>query len=260
MLKASTDCTTATLILTADQSNNTLLKQNMAGIVMGYGRKLSIGRNSFHHLSVGSGLSLLSTNLNSSDLWFSRQYDQTNFAIDRSLESGEPGLLDNNINYSVSLGGRWHYKVNNTSEVKVGMAIHHLNRPGVGITDSSFPLNPRQQVSVAYSRKSKSNLKHTAHIHVLNQLPSLQVLPGYSLGLDFLDVDAVTVEIGLAARIVREVEGITNDAILISLGIESKSWLINLLYESSTTGTDSIARGNGALEVGLGYYFQSAKS
>lgn len=242
------------VLLLNDQSNEGGLKQNSGGLILGYSRKLSSSRNSFHQLTFGTGISINRTNTSSQDLWFSRQYDQTKFEIDPNLSSGETLLLENQSVFNLDIGVRWHYKVSKYTDIKIGYAAHHINTPTVGLISSSYDIRQRNLLSVALSYQSNRVLKHLGGLSFISQSPSFHIVPSYGVTLDFPDSDQYAMDATLSSRISKNANGLSNDAIIINVGLQSSKWKAGFAYEITTSRLNVLTRGNGALELRLAYY------
>ncbi len=139
-------------------------------------------------------------------------------------------------------------------DVTVGLAAHHLNSPKVGQITNAYPLSQRYLLFVSAEKNINRQLKHKLALSIISQRPSQQIVPSYSMTFDFPENDDVAVSASLATRISRNVQGYLNDAVLISVGINSRTWHGCFSYEINTSGLSFITRGNGAMELTLGYY------
>lgn len=199
-------------------------------------------------------MSINRTNTTSQDLWFSRQYDQTKFEIDPNLSSGETMLLDNQSVFNLDLGIKWHYKISRLSTLKAGYAAHHINTPTVGLISNSYSIKQRNLVSIEYTYQSGKTLKQLGRLSIISQSPSLHILPSYGITLDFPDSDQFAMEAILSTRISKNTNGLSNDAIIINIGLQSTQWNAGFAYEITTSSLNDLTRGNGALELRLAYY------
>lgn len=245
------------LIALSDRSNTGLLKQNGINLQTAYSRKLFSGRKKFQAVTLGVDLGTTRTNSNTNELWFSRQYDQTKFEIDPNLSNGETSLLDNTSHYSLNLGAKWQYHHENNMDVIIGLAAHHLNNPPIGQITNTYNLSQRYLLFLMLEKNIRRNLRHKLGLSILNQSPSQQIIPSYGVSIDFPEADNVAMHATLSTRLSKNVKGYLNDAILISIGIKSKQWYGGFSYEINTSGLNFVTRGNGAMELSLGYYFLS---
>ena len=246
------------LLLLNDQSNGGLLKQNSVALAFAYTRKLVATRTSYHEVSFGSAGGFTRTNTDTQALWFSRQYDQANLQIDRGMSNGETMFLENTTRFSLDLGFRWDYKIDKENRLTIGLAIAHLNGPSNAFIDQSTVLNQRRFLGINYERASRNSLRHRIHLNILSQSPSVQILPGYKLILDFIDDGNISMEFGLGTRIANSVDGYINDAVLVSFALRAERWMTRFAYEANTSGLTLISRSTGTLELALEYYIRPA--
>lgn len=244
------------MIALSDRSNAGLLQQNAINLQTAYTRKLLARRRTYQALTLGADIGTNSTNSNTDKLWFSRQYDQTKFEIDPNLSNGETSLLDNTRHYSLDLGAKWQYHTKET-DITAGLAVHHLNSPRVGQITNSYSLSQRYLLFLMFEKKVKRYLRHKLGISILTQNPSQQIIPSYGIILDFKEADNVAMYATLSTRISKNISGYLNDAVLISIGIKSQTWHGGFSYELNTSGLNFVTRGNGAMELSLGYYILS---
>ncbi len=253
---SSIDSWHAGLYLVNDQSNNSILKQNSGSLLLAYSRKFGSYRHSFHQFTVGSGVSINRTNINTGDLWFSRQYDQTKFVVESNVSSGETNLTDNRGFASIDLGIKWQYRVMKDLNIYLGFSSHHINQPNNGFVDMQERLESRNMFSAQLSKKTGRTLTHFLDLYAISQQPSLQLIPGYGIQVDFPDNEDVAIKAALHSRVVRSLEGLSNDALIVTIGILSEEWGGSFTYEINTSKLNGTTRGNGALEIGLSYFIQ----
>jgi len=246
------------LLLLNDQSNGGLLKQNGASLALAYSRKIAASRSSYHELSFGTAVGLTRTNTDTQALWFSRQYDQTNLQIDFGMSNGETMFLENTSHLSLDVGFRWDYKIDKDNRLTLGFALAHLNSPSNGFINQSTVINQRRFLSMSYERATKSSIRHRIQFNLLSQSPSVQILPGYQLILDFIDDGNISMELGLASRIATSIDGYVNDAFIVSFALKAERWMTRFAYEANTSGLTLISSSTGTLELALEYYIRSS--
>lgn len=246
------------LSLLSDNSNDGILRNNGATIRLSYSRRFARYGTSFQELTLGTTTGAYKTNTNSKDLWFGRQYDQTNFAIDPNLASGETMLLDSRNHYSIDIGLRYRYKFSQALDITAGFAVHHINGPQLGLILGDEILDKRYLLHGNVDVKGGPKLVHNFKTAILKQGPFFMVMPAYGVTVDFPESEEVSMVGSIATRVTRSAISLQNDAVILSLGIKSRSWAGEFSYEINTSGLNLVTRGNGAMELSLNYYILSS--
>ncbi len=244
------------LVLQNDNSNNGLFKQNLIGLQLGYARKFSSSRSSYTKVSTGLLFSYESSNFNTLDLWFGKQYDTESLDLDPTLSSGEPLLRSqvNYFNFNLGLAIDHHFSAKNY--LKAGLALHHINQPDIG-NISSETLGIRTQAFAEFMIGTSRSLYQGLIVGGVIEGPYLQIQPGYKLLYDVSGRGDTKLRTSLATRFSKTTAGLSLNAIVLAFGLESTQWYGLLSYDVSTSSLNESTPSNGAIELSLGYFLFS---
>jgi len=251
---SSMDAWNAGALFLNDASNNGLFRINTTGVSAAYTRALMKTRQEQIILTAGSSISYNQTNVNSRDLWFGRQYDQSNLEIDRSIDSGEAGLSSGNNHISLDCGLNFLYN-SNKLEIGISSAVFHLNNPSLSQTGNeqiSRRLNNRLMVSF----KPNKTLKHTVFLNSFHQSPGHQLTGGYGMNFSINDEETL-INISFGLRMVNNIDGFGVDSGIVNFGLDFRTWGAYLSYDINVSDLNNQIQGTGALELGIAYYIQS---
>ncbi len=239
-----------------DVSNSGVYKINGATLVSNYGRKLVDQRHNKASLFLGAGLGYNNTNINSSNLWFGRQYDQSIFEINTDISSGEPPLVDNLSYFSIDFGARLINEFKNI-ETEFALATAHLNNPTIGSFDNQESIGTRITGLARIAIEANRSTIHQFQAKFISQVKSLQIVPAYVLKLSVNDYDDYKLQIGTGLRLINNIDGLGAESIIISAGIRTSSWSGAISYDINVSDLNFHTRGGGAFELTLGYLLTS---
>jgi len=255
--KSNVDSWNAGLLFLSDRSNTGYLKQTSFQTFTSYSRKLSGNRrgiNGSHVLTLGASFGLGQTNVDLSNLWFGRQYDLSTFSPDLGADSGEPIIRDNASYIDLNLGGRWIYYNTDKIFTTLGIAVSHVNQPGLSASDETIKYASRLNVHLAKQMQLGKSMYHKPSLTYIQQDWAYQFLPAYKLIFDLNNQDEdFSLESGFAARIVHGLESTIMDAFIFYLGLGASKWHLDFSFDLNTSTLRPATNGIGALELGIRY-------
>jgi len=253
---SSIDNWSAGIILYNDVSNNGIYKINNATFTTSYTRKIQDGRINKTALSLGGGIGYSRTNINTSQLWFGRQYDQSIFAVNSEISNGEPSLVEDRNYMSIDFGFRLLNEFNSFS-TEIALSATHLNNPSIGDFDTPETIGTRVTGIGNIGYKARRNLTHNLFVKAITQNKSFQITPAYVLDFDFNDYDDKSLKLGIGARMVNTIDGIGAESAILTFKIESRQWTGGIAYDINISDLNFHTRGGGAFELSLGYLISS---
>jgi len=236
-----------------DVSNNGRLRVNIAGLSASYTRALMKTRLRQLSLTAGAALSYNQTNVNTRDLWFGRQYDQTNLEIDRSIDSGEGGLNSNNDHLSLDGGINLSFQ-NKKLGIDFSTGIFHFNNPSLNATTEEL-ISRRLTNRIKVSYKPGKTAEHTVFLRSIYQQPGHQLVGGYGISFS-INEDETVLSTTSALRLTNGLEGYGVESAIVSFGVDFSGWGCYLSYDINVSDLNYQFRGTGALELGLSYYLE----
>ncbi len=249
-----------------DKSGIANYRQTQFHISGNYSRKLSgdtYGRKPEHILSAGFQIGLGQNAIDGSQLWFGRQYDVSTLTIDVSLPSGEPlntsGNLSSRIFLDANAGIFWTVNLPRFNSFSAGIAVHHLNTPGISLLNSgNDKLSQKYVVHAGGDLRITRHLYQNPHILYIRQGPSFEILLGDFFEYKLKDTDDLAFGLGLQSRIVNSVDGLNWDAVMLSTSFRKSNWRLGLSYDMSTAAIKRANNGIGAFEIVVNYIFDKA--
>lgn len=224
------------------------------GLSLAYHKSLDVDNRQY--LSAGLQAGITQRNLNYESLRFHDQFDGVSGytgSTQEDLPANNFAYLDlsTGINYSAQLGRR--------SNVFVGLAYHHFNRPVVAFdktdTQNSDRLFARYSAQFAANMPlggRQSRVTFLPRVLVSNQGPHFQTNVGANFRTAMGEYRTSALHLGSWVRPVRNAEGFGMDAAVILVGIEFNNVLLGLSYDLNLQALSARQR-QGAFEISIAY-------
>lgn len=134
--------------ISAHQNNhpNSSFQKSEALVGMAYHKKMaSSNRNNVHYLTAGFQAGIGQHRLNTSQLWFSNQWDLEKEMIDLEVQSGENwGTKTSSLFPDFHAGVLWSGTFNEDFSAYLGGSVFHIAKPNVSLFDDNpYSLNRR---------------------------------------------------------------------------------------------------------------------
>ena len=252
----SLDSWSGGMILLNDVSQNAVFKTNNVTLFGSYSRVIQKSRSSKQSVALGAGIGYNSTNLNTSTLWFGRQYDQQALTVNTELSNGEEELSRRNSFVGLDLGLSWNYE---SKKIKSEFAVSaaHLNDPALDSTLESETIGRRVSFLASFSYKGSRYTTHSLSVKGRNQQSAFQAIPYYSLEYSLRDSEDITMTVGTGLRLVRNIDNFGAESLIVAMGLRATRWTATISYDYNVSDLNFFTRGGGAFEFSLGYRFAS---
>ncbi|NNE26174.1 MAG: hypothetical protein HKN09_04975, partial [Saprospiraceae bacterium] len=115
--------------------------RDQVNILASYNKSISSNTKGCHYIQAGLGLGIANRSLDTLDARWPSQHDG-NGGFDPNL----PGGLFDNTSYSygdISIGLNWLSTFTNGMQLKIGAAIHHVNKPSISFLSNDAQLAAR---------------------------------------------------------------------------------------------------------------------
>lgn len=246
------------LVMLSDIVGASLYRYNTAKLDLAY--SLTLGKARFNttptSLSFAGELGFAQNAIGSADLWFGRQYDLGRFQIDRNLDSGEP-LIDATTNSNgyadVGVGILFKSGFSKRNKLIVGLAGHHLNQPLIAFrgafNEDRLPMKIGMHGQLFLPINQKIELR-PRYILQIQQPFSQHILGSEVMVLSF---DENEFGFGMMGRIVKGVNGISMDALILSSTIKVNNFTFGMSYDVTMSSFRQANNRHGAFELHINY-------
>jgi type IX secretion system PorP/SprF family membrane protein len=249
------------------------LKSTRGNFGMSYMKQLGGGRyrTSDQYLVAGVQVGAGQNRVGTDGLWFDRQYDSANIAIDYNLASGEVAPNSNTF-FDVNAGLLWYAVMDKNKSVYVGGSIHHITQPKISFFDNKAEnLKRRYTIHAGGEFPTNDQLSIMPAIMATVQNPSVNVQFGTNFRYSNHDWDEVAIRVGAWYRLVNkyvwDINGVTNqnaiqestrttilgDAFTVTGMLEINHWLLGISYDIHTSSIVRPTNGRNAFEISLIY-------
>jgi type IX secretion system PorP/SprF family membrane protein len=233
-------------------------RQDKAHLGIAFLKQLAGGRyRKQQYLSAGIQAGLGQNSIDYSRLWFSRQYDIGNEAIDFGAGNGEdlanastPTFLDLNA------GLLYYIVLDNDGFFYVGATGHHLNQPRISMLQSNnFTLYRRWSGHVGGQLPTSENFSILPGAQVMVQGPSMEIDLGANVRYSNNDLNELALRAGAWMRVGNKFQGgIHPDAVTIVTMLELSRVMVGLSYDLTVSTLRRANNARGAFEISLSYF------
>ena len=226
-------------------------------------------RSSSQYLVAGLQIGAGQQKLEFGNLWFDRQYDSLNVAVNSQFPNGE--LAPQSSIYSdMNLGLLWYDVFADNKSFYIGGAIDHVSQPKISFFgDAKEVLRRRYTIHAGGEIPFSDDLSVLPSVMFTTQGPSMTVSGGGNFRYSNHDWNELAVRAGLAARFVNSYlynatttagSTISMDAITISFILEKNHFLFGASYDIHTSSIAIPTNGRGAYEISIIYVAPEKKS
>ncbi len=220
-------------------------------------------RQSSQYLVAGVQIGAGQQKFDFGNLWFDRQYDTVNVAVNNQFPTGEYAP-QSNIYSDINLGLLWYNVFADNKSFYIGGAIDHVAQPKI-----SFFGDTKEVLRRRYTIHAGGEIPFTEDLSILpsamftTQGPSMSASGGGNFRYSHHDWNELAVRAGLAARIANSYSytgtnqsggsSILMDAITVSFILEKEHFLFGASYDIHTSSIVQPTSGRGAFEVSIIY-------
>ncbi len=249
------------------------LKSTRGNFGLSYMKQLSGDRyrTSDQYLVAGVQIGAGQNRMTTDGLWFDRQYDTANIAINYFGATGEIEPNSNTF-FDVNAGLLWYAVMDKNKSLYIGGSMHHITQPKISFFNNNGEvLKRRFTIHAGGEFPTNDQLSIMPAISATLQNPSVNVQFGTNFRYSNHDWDEVAIRVGAWYRLVNkyvwEVGDATNqnplqqstkttilgDALTITGMLEINSWLFGISYDIHTSSIIRPTNGRNAFELSLIY-------
>lgn len=206
------------------------------------------------YLSMGFQIGLTQRNVNYENLTFQDQWDGIS---GYTFPRGER-LPENNFGYAdFSTGLNYTATFEPKTSLFIGAAFHHFNRPNVAFYKGEdlpkIPLNSKYSVQLAmnYPVNKAHTLFMSPRVLASMQGQHLTVNAGTNFRLNIDKTTNTAIHMGTWVRPVRNINGISVDALVMMAGLEFNNLLIGASYDINLPNLKNYRRSQNVFEISL---------
>lgn len=210
------------------------------------------------YLSIGIQLGIGQNTVDRDVLWFGRQFDLTELAIDQNLPSGEPTPSDLVYNAGpypdINIGLSWSAIQSRRLSFMAGAALSHLNAPLISNYGSildrynrKFTLNMGSQILL----NSDFGVLPSAVLHF--QGPSFLFLMGSSFSYSLKYLNESGFRVGGYVRIANSLDNLDFEGMTVTAMYERQNMQIGFSYDFTLSLLRQAANSLGGFEFSINY-------
>lgn len=241
-----------------DEAGTARFAQNRGHLAGAYLKKLAGGRNSAdHYVAVGAQLGFGQNALEWGQLWFSRQYDPTQVAVNPGLSSGEPTTNgQTGVFADFNAGLLWYTVFKNQGFFYAGGAIHHINRPNISLLgDGGQVLYQRFSAHVGGQLPLTDQIGVLPGVQVMKQGPAFETDFGINLRYSNNDRNELALRFGAWGRLGNRLDKkMISDAVTVVGMLELERCVLGLSYDVTISSLSAANSSRGAFEVSFTYF------
>ncbi len=247
--------------------SSTKLQTTKGQLGISYSKQLdgSRYRSSSQYLVAGLQFGAAQQKLEFGNLWFDRQYDSVNVAVNSQLPTGELAP-QSNIYSDMNLGLLWYNVFADNKSFYIGGAIDHISQPKISFFgDAKEVLRRRYTIHAGGEIPFSDELSILPSLMFTTQGSSMTVSGGGNFRYSNHDWNELAVRAGLATRfansyVVGGGSSVLMDAITVSFILEKDHFLFGASYDIHTSSIATPTNGRGAFEVSIIYVAPEKKS
>lgn len=212
----------------------------------------SFGAESHHFLSAGIQIGFVQQSFNYSALTFDNQFNGDVF--DPNSGSGETFANDKFIYFDFSAGLSWLYNINDKFNIGAGAGLFHINKPKQTFLDDN---DSKLEQKISFDVKSTIGITERIYLQPAllfsTQNEFKEFVPGSNI--KFLLSEKPGKKFNLYGGVFVR----TEDAIILSAGIDYNELNIGFSYDINTSDLKRASNGYGAYEISLTYIIRKVK-
>lgn len=234
----------AGLLVLHDQSGNARINSDRIQLSAAVHSKID-GNNL--HAGLQAGVALKSFDISS--LTFPDQYDNNSGVFNPSLANNEVNFNQKKSYFDINIGVGWDRKYDG-SQLKIGFAVFHLNRPNESFYGSKFKVPMRKVFNLQYNIEAGSKIILSPKIFVMGQARASEYLLGsnFTYLLESNKIKATGIYIGSQ---VRTGIGRNTDAVMGIVGMTFERLELGLSYDVNISNLKQSTNKRGAVEIAL---------
>jgi type IX secretion system PorP/SprF family membrane protein len=189
-------------------------------------------------------------------LWFTQQFDLSNYDVNQGLDNGENFERNTTDLYVDFSAGILYYAIfGNNQSLYFGGSMHHLNEPNISFLDNNDERLPTRYVLHAGGEfPVADNISLLPAIAFMSQGPSLSTTLGANLRYSRREWQEVAIRAGLWGHIANKLEkDVHLDAMTVSAILEFEGMNFGLSYDITTSVLSEANNSRGAFEVSVIY-------
>jgi type IX secretion system PorP/SprF family membrane protein len=255
---ADDDFVGAGIWLMQDEAGDARFAQSKGVIGGSYMKQLSGNRyrSSDQYLIGGAQFGFGQNRILNNNFWYSKQFDQTTYTVNKDLPSGETNLAQTTPLYmDFNAGLMWYSVFDDAKSMYVGGSIYHLLQPNVTFKDGgSSPLYMRWTGQVGGQVPMNESLSFLPVLLVMGQGKSLMANFGSNFRYTNNEESELALRAGIWGRLANKLERSVNlDAIIFTAALEKDRWQLGLSYDINTSSLQRASNNRGAFEVSFIY-------
>lgn len=238
-----------------DEAGSSQFSQTEAHLGASYMKKLGGKRRSYRqsqYLTIGAQLGVGQRGINWDALQWSSQFTGENY--NPNLPSGENLGGQSDMFMDINAGLMWYAVYDKNLNLYAGLSFAHLTTPDISFYgDIKEPLYTRYTLHGGGSIPMSKKLSLHPNGMILMQGPSLETNLGSYMRYSNKDWYEISLKAGVYSRIVKNQQGIANDAVQVMIGADIQTWSIGFSYDINTSLLRAASNGQGAFEISLAY-------
>ncbi len=237
-----------------DQAGSADYSITQASLSFAYMKKLSQGRYSRNEnfLVAGAQGGFAQRGVHYSAFRYSTQFDGTDY--NPTYPTGEDELMLSKPYADIGAGLMWYALLNRRSSIYFGGVIHHVNQPNISLRE-----NEVESLKMKWALHAGGEFPVSREVSILPGLiymaqgPHMQVNGGLNFRYGRDDWQDIALRMGVWNRVVRRINGISNESVIVMAGIEYNNVHLGLSYDVNTSQFAAATQSRGAFEISLTY-------
>ncbi len=220
-------------------------------------------RQSSKYLVAGVQIGAGQQKIDFGNLWFDRQYDSSNVAVNNQFPNGE-SVPQSNVYSDINLGLLYYNVFSENKSFYIGGAIDHVTQPKISFFgDNKEVLRRRYTIHAGGEIPFTEDLSLLPSLMFTTQGPSMTASAGGNFRYSHHDWNELAVRAGLAARLANSYSytgtnqsggsSFLMDAITIAFILEKDHFLFGASYDIHTSSLAQPTNGRGAFEISVIY-------
>ncbi|MGB1247344.1 MAG: PorP/SprF family type IX secretion system membrane protein [Chitinophagales bacterium] len=214
----------------------------------------TVDRYQRSRISLGFQVGFVQKRIFEHDLLFEEQFDAGLNSFNPFLDNGEDGFNEGKFTYlDVNIGGMFTSKATDNFAYYLGFATNHVNRPGESFLGSGNKLDMRYTFHGGARIQFKNNEQFRMLPTVLYMMQTNAQQFNIGSGFEYEFSDNFTGFAGVFDRVVGDVNGFENDAVILTVGAETYNVRIGASYDMNTSSLKNATNTSGGFELSVIY-------
>ncbi len=224
-----------------------------------YTKKLggSFSRGPDQSIMAGTQVGIGANSLKSNDLWFGRQFDLNNYAINTGLDSGEmipDGREGSGIYPDLNVGVFYYAMMQRRDALFAGISMYHITGNQIS-TLSNRGDRLFRRVSIQAGGQKTINRDITLHPYLVFNIqgPLYHLHIGSSVGYRFNDLGDSGMRIGAFLNMVNSIDGVSMSGLVITSRYDNPYFSIAASYDFTISSLKLYNNNLGGFELNFTY-------